>query len=90
MTRFGEPISQYLIKNPVDTGIQFTFAFEEFEACIAAGLDLDKWNNGLYPTELKAQVIAWHRLHNMVDTHTKAAVADKSERLAARARRKIR
>ncbi len=90
MTRHGEPLGAYPIKNPVDPGIRFSYAFEEFEAAVAAGLDIYLWNSGFYPTELKAQVIAWHRLSQMVETHVEAARQEKSERLAQRARRKRR
>lgn len=54
--------------------------FAEFEACIAAGLDVERWQNFSYPNELKAKVIAWHHLHNQIAVHSEDAVQRKMAR----------
>lgn len=54
--------------------------FSEFEACIAAGLDIERWDNFGYTNELKADVIAWHHLHNQVVVHSEDAVQRKMAR----------
>lgn len=43
--------------------------FEEWEAATSAGLNMWQWENNEYPSEFKARVIAWHRLHNSIEAH---------------------
>lgn len=52
-------------------------AYAEMDACIAAGLDVEKWENGGYSKELRIRVIAWHRLNELIRSHTDQAIADK-------------
>lgn len=76
--RMGVPILEYpLSKPPPNSGITTTLLFAEFEACIAAGLDIDRWMSGGYDKMLKAYVVAWYRLHSAVESHgNDAAMAD--------------
>ena len=48
--------------------------FLEYEACIAAGLDLEKWMNREYPREFMASVVAYHQLAQAVEAHKQDAV----------------
>lgn len=43
--------------------------FEEWEAGTAAGLNMWLWENNEYPSEFKARVVAWYRLHNSIEAH---------------------
>jgi hypothetical protein len=72
--RRGIPIEQYPIKGLVSPGIQYSGGYGEWEACRAAGLDLWQWENGGYPIAFKCRVMAWHRLHSLVQLHTADAV----------------
>lgn len=56
--------------------------YKEFEACIAAGLDLWMWINGKYPKEFMADVIAFHNVRAMVDNHTESELAKAAKRNA--------
>lgn len=47
--------------------------YTEFSACIACGLDLEKWVNGGYDNTLKAYAIAYYKLKNAVEAHTQDA-----------------
>jgi hypothetical protein len=55
-------------------------SFTEWEAGIAAGLDMYKWETNEYPRWFKIKTIAWYRLSRLVDTHTKDAVNRASSR----------
>lgn len=68
------------MKDAVDTKISYSLAYEEFDACIAVGLDLEKWQEGGYSKELKAQAMAWHRLKKLIRAHTDQALLDKAKR----------
>lgn len=77
MTRRGIPIEQYPLKGSVNVGIDYTLGFAEIEACVAAGLDLEKWESGIYSADFKNRIIAWHRLRGLVSLHTQDAVQPK-------------
>lgn len=62
--------------------------FAEFEACVAAGLDLYRWWNHQYDKEFQEHVVAWHSLHNEIETHANDAVQRKMDREQRRAKRK--
>jgi len=51
--------------------------FAEYEACITAGLDLDKWVNRKYSKMFMADVVAWYQLHGLVESHRQDAVRPK-------------
>ena len=79
MTRHGEPIRNARVKGSVDPGISHSLAFAEVEAAVAARLDLWKWEQNMYPGWFKAKIIAWYNLHNLVEVHREAAIAEKSK-----------
>jgi hypothetical protein len=54
---------------------------EEFEACVSAGLDLWMWESNMYSRNFKVRVIAWYRLHNLIDSHKEAEKAKAIERM---------
>lgn len=85
MERHGNPIQNYPLRDKVHHGITFSLAFEEYEACVAAGLDLGKWESGEYEQPFKAKVVAWYRLHHLVRSHTSEAT---DRHLARKAKRK--
>ncbi len=79
------------LKNRINHGITFSGHFEEFEACVEAGLDLERWETGLpkpYSGMLKASVVAWYRLRGLVNSHVNDAIANKQRQEARKARRK--
>lgn len=90
MTRHGEPISSLSIRNKLYHGITYSSRFEEWEACIAAGLDVEKWEDNEYTNRLKGYVIAWHRVHNMIESHVQDAGIDKANADMKKAARKRR
>jgi len=73
VTRHGTPIDQYALKNAVNTGISYSLHFESWQACIAAGLDIERWENAGYPPQLMSSVVAWYRLSGLVQTHSRDA-----------------
>lgn len=46
----------------------------EYEACVGAGLDLWKWESGLYSNWFMAKTMAWWEGHELVKQHTEDAV----------------
>lgn len=78
VTRNGIDIRLVNIKGGVDPKIDYSLAFEEWEAASAAGLDLYKWDNGEYPVKFQAKVIAWKRLHDLVHVHREVAAQEKA------------
>lgn len=62
------------LRDAVDTGIRYSQYFEAYEAIVAAGLDLEKYEKGEYDHGFLARVIAWHRGHVMVRQHSEDAV----------------
>jgi hypothetical protein len=61
--------------------------FSEWDACIAAGLDVYEWFHGFqYSKEFKAQTIAYYSLIGDVALHTEDARYRKQKRLSKRKR----
>ena len=77
MTRHGNPIRQYGLKDSIQTGISYTLAFEEVNAVVRTGLSLEKYWDGEYPVELLALAVAYVRNENLVKLHSEDAVARK-------------
>ena len=51
-------------------------SFAEWEAAVAAGAtlaDLERWDAGAFPREFKARVLAWHKLHGLIEAHVQDA-----------------
>jgi hypothetical protein len=76
------PINEAALRHRLPHGITYSGRFEEFEACIAAGLRIDRWTSGGYDRALMAQVVAWHRLHSMMEAHIGDASSTQIERNA--------
>lgn len=86
VTRAGAPIEDHAIKGSVNAGIQYSHKYSEFAACIAAGLDINIWQNLGYSLELKADLIAWWQLSGEIATHQQDAKNRKEAKLMKRRR----
>jgi len=82
VTRHGTPIERYGLRDSVNTGISFSPRYEQTDACIAAGLDLWRWETGAYTPEFQALVVAWYRKHGEIALHSSDAVQRHAERKA--------
>jgi hypothetical protein len=85
--RNGIPIRQHFLKGGVRAGIAYNSSFAEAEACIAANLNYYKWRLDEYPQWLKAEVVAWHQLSKLIDSHVKAAEAKHVEKMSKKGRK---
>jgi len=61
----------------VSAGIEASLDYIGFDAAVAAGLDLEKWDAGGYPRHVMARVIAWHKLKGLVEMHSQDAAIRK-------------
>jgi hypothetical protein len=64
------------LKESIKHGVTYTMGFAEWEAAVAAGAtlsDLERWDAGGFPREFKARVLAWHKLHGLIEAHVAAA-----------------
>lgn len=76
MTRKGIDIRQYpFSEKGVETGIGYGMLFKEFEACVEAGLSVEKWFGGEYELSFQAKVVAWWQLRKLIAAHTSDAEA---------------
>lgn len=75
----NNPIQGVRLPDSIDPGITYNNSFAEWEAAHAARLDLYDWDSGKYPVWFMAKVLAWHKLHNLVEAHTQAAVNAKAK-----------
>ncbi len=86
------PIHQVRLKNPLKTNITYSMAFEEMQACVAAGMDVERWHDPrpevAYAKELKIRTVAWHRLRGMVEAHMGDTQVEYQKREADKARKK--
>lgn len=86
--RKGYPIELLNLKEAVNTQIEYSLGFLEWEAAIAAGATLtelyDWWRGERFPPRFKTHVIAWYKLHELVQLHAEAAARETSERKARR------
>lgn len=78
--RNGTPIRQHFLKGGVKAGITFNQSYTEVDACIAAGLDYYLWRMDHYPVWLKAEIVVWHQMKNLINAHVKSAEAAQVER----------
>ena len=88
MTRHGMAISEHPLRKSVNAGIKYGLDFASLDACVAAGLDPWTWENGGYPRRFQARVVAWHKLKNLIATHTEDARNIAAEREARKASKK--
>ncbi len=79
MTRNGEDIRQYPLRDAVSAGIAHSIQFLEWEAATAAGLNLWFWESNRYSKAFKVKVIAWYNLHGLVQAHQSDASASKDK-----------
>lgn len=85
VTKKGEPIHELPTpREVVDPGISSSLSFASWEACVAAGLSLWKWEQGLYPRSFVARVLAWYKLHNLVKLHSEVEAAKAAKKKAKR------
>lgn len=83
MTKKGNPIQELPTPREVtDPGIASGLSFASWEACVAANLDLWKWEQGLYPRSFVVRVQAWYRLHNLVKLHSEVEAARAAKKKA--------
>lgn len=74
--RHNRPIADVPITGGINVGITYNLSFALWESAIAAGATLhDLWRmeQGLYPREFMAKVVAWHKGHVAVENHTEVA-----------------
>ena len=64
----------------METGISTGQLYNEFDACIKAGLDLERWWEGDYDPEFMVHVLAYHNLSRLVDAHQNDAQATEMRR----------
>lgn len=86
----GTPIREKGLSNSVNPQITHGPLFQEFQACVEAGLDLERWLANEYDPMFKAHVMAWYEGRNLIEAHTKDAVRKAEERQMAAARKKKR
>ena len=77
--RHRQPISTVRLPDGISPGITYSNSFAEWEAANAAGVSIWDWENGGFPNWFKAKVLAWYKLHSLVEAHTQAAVNAKSK-----------
>jgi hypothetical protein len=71
----------------IQAGIRHSMLFSEWDACIAAGLDVYEWFHGFkYSKEFKAEAIAHYSLTGDVSLHVEDARYRKQKRLSKRRR----
>lgn len=81
MTKDGEPIDQAPLKSGIKTGLSWSPGFSEWQAVVAAGLDLYRWEQiDGYPKSFKLRVMAFNELRHLVEAHTEAAKAEALEK----------
>lgn len=88
--RNGEPIEDHVISKKVNANITYNQSYAEWEACIAANLDIERWELGTYPGWLKERAVAWHHLHNLVENNVQDAMNKAIERERKRAAKRKR
>lgn len=70
MKRHGIPIDHYPLRHRgKSSGITHSRRFTEWQAGIAAGLDMWQWENGIYPVKFKAKTIAWYENKMAIEQH---------------------
>ena len=88
MLRRGIPIHEVQLKDSVDAQITFSMGYAEWDACLAAGLNLWTWESGDYPMWFKKRVMAFVGLYRLIEAHVEDARAAYMEKESKKARRK--
>ena len=86
VTKRGTPIRDAILRDSIDPGISYAMQFTEWEACVAARLDLHKWETNVYPHTFKAKVVAFSNLRKLVEAHVEDAKAKALEKKSKRKR----
>jgi len=74
VTRNGIGIDAHPIRNKgKNPNISYKMPFLEWQAGVAANLDMWQWEQNIYPNWFKARTIEWYLGHEMVEAHTKDA-----------------
>ena len=82
MRRHGDPIQKAGVRHRLAHGITYSARYEQFEAAIKAGLDVERWMENGYDRGLMADTVAWYRLHGLIEAHLNDAQARDQERRA--------
>ena len=87
--RHGVPIAEYGLsgKSALNVGITHSNSFREIKACVAAGLDYEKWRYGGYERDFMDEVLAWHDLTGMIEAHVKDAEAVETAKQAKKGKK---
>lgn len=78
--RNGQDIREAGVKGGVNPGISYGMEFAGYEAAVAAGLDLWKWESRQYSRDFMVKIVAWFNLHNLVSLHSEAAAQEAAEK----------
>lgn len=73
MSKNGMPIDQAPLRGAISSGISYSMKYLEYEACISAGLDIQRWRIGGYPKWLMADIVAWYDLKHAIRNHQESA-----------------
>jgi hypothetical protein len=94
LTRNGTYIDQAGLRHSVDTGIggqavsiagrTLVSAIDEYNAAVAAQLSWYKWRNCGYTIEFMEEVVAYNRLHRLIELHSNDAQQTEAARIANR------
>jgi hypothetical protein len=68
------PIQEHPVEG-LATGITMDLAFEELEACVAAGESIVDWLRCTISNYEKTVIVAWYRAHGLRQQHTSDAEA---------------
>ncbi len=83
----GYPIKEYYLPNSVNPQISYAQRFAEFEACIAAGLDIYEWEHGEeYSIQFKADILVWYENNILIKANVESAIRQKQEAQSKRKR----
>jgi hypothetical protein len=84
------PIEKMGLSHQLTTGITYSLTFEGYEACVWAGLDLERWANYQYDRLFMVKVVAQYRLHNMIEAHNADEQTKAQKRAVRKAKRRRR
>jgi hypothetical protein len=69
--RHGKPIEEVEFSGKsISADITHEQRYLEWEACIAARLDIERWENGGYKKEFMAAAVVWYLDHILVEQHS--------------------
>ncbi len=77
MTRHGNRIESYPLRDSVQTGIRYGIHFEGVRAAVWAGAtlrELQEWLDGKFPSRFMATVVAAYRADGLIQAHREDAV----------------